>query len=166
MYLTDNTGSAKKINAPDPSETGAISAGSTLGLEQGLLAKAGQPGLTVLAVGYTTSGKVQGVSLGDGNVVEVYESGADFSAGNVLHREFMSLGEPICFTGLSNGAIIQASQGFYGFSEQLNGSYESPMPLLSYGLSFKSTFFYAFRNSNIYAPNSNSANQGWVHIVN
>jgi len=144
MYLTDNTGSAKKINAPDPSETGAISAGSTLGLEQGLLAKAGQPGLTVLAVGYTTS----------------------FSAGNVLHREFMSLGEPICFTGLSNGAIIQASQGFYGFSEQLNGSYESPMPLLSYGLSFKSTFFYAFRNSNIYAPNSNSANQGWVHIVN
>jgi len=63
----------------DPEAVGAIAAGSTLGLEQGLLADAGQAGKTVLAVGYTTSGKVQGISLGDGNVVEVYNSGADFN---------------------------------------------------------------------------------------
>ena len=150
----------------DASTVGSIAAGNTLGLEQSLLAKAGQPALTVLAVGYTNTGKVQGVSLGDGNVVQVYSSGADFLADNVLYREFMSLGEPICFTGLPVGAIITSTQGFYGFSEQLNGSYESPMPLLSFGLAFKSTFFYGFRSCNIYSPGTNDANQGWVHIIN
>ena len=80
-------------------QASAIAQGATLGLEQALLASAGQPGLTVLAVGYTTSGKVQGVSLGAGNVVEVYASGADFNAGAVLYREFLGFGEPICFTG-------------------------------------------------------------------
>lgn len=144
----------------------SIASGSTLGLEQSLLANAGQAARTVLAVGYTTSGKVQGCSLGDGNVVEVYASGLDFNNGQVLYREFMSLGEPICFTGLSNGSIITSTQGFYGFSEQVDGSDESPMPLLSYGLSFKSTFFYAFRNCQTYDPGGISANQGWVHIVN
>lgn len=142
----------------DAAAAGAIAAGSTLGLEQALLAAAGQPGLTVLAVGYTTSGKVQGVSLGDGNVVEVFADGAAFNAGTVLYREFMSLGEPICFTGLSNGAIITSSQGFYGFSENISGGNESPMPLLSYGLSFDFTFCYAFRNSN--------SNEGRVWVVN
>ena len=143
-----------------------IAAGSTLGLEQGLLARSGQPGLTVLAVGFTTSGKVQGVSLGNGNVIEVYASGAEFNTGNVLYREFMSLGEPICFTGLTNGAIITSTAGFYGVSEQVQGGSESPMPLLSYGLSFKDTFFFAFRNSQVYDPNGTSTNQGWVHVVN
>lgn len=145
---------------------GDIASGSTLGLEQGLLAAAGQPGLTVLAVGFTTSGKVQGCSLGDGNVVEVYASGADFNAGTVLYREFMSLGEPICFTGLSDGAIITSTQGFYGFSEQVDGADESPMPLLSYGLSFKSTFFFGFRNCQSYNPGGTGGNQGWIHVVN
>ncbi|MEM6817214.1 MAG: hypothetical protein AAF578_00350 [Pseudomonadota bacterium] len=144
----------------------AIAAGSTLGLQQGLLAEAGQPGLTVLAVGYTTSGKVQGVSLGSGNVVEVYASGADFNSGAVLYREFMSLGEPIAFTGLSNGAIITSTSGFYGVSEQVDGGDESPMPLLSYGLSFDFTFFFGFRNCNSYNPGGTGANQGWVHVVN
>lgn len=144
----------------------SIAAGSTLGLQQKLLADAGQPGLTVLAVGFTTSGKVQGISLGAGNVVEVYASGADFNSGTVLYREFMSFGEPICFTGLSNGAIITSTQGFYGFSEQLDGSDESPMPLLSYGLSFETTFFFGFRNSDSYLPGGAGANQGWVHVVN
>jgi len=153
-------------NASSPSTVGATAAGSTLGLEQGLLAKAGQPGLTVLAVGYTTTGKVQGTSLGDGNVVEVYASGADFNSGTVLHREFMSLGEVICFTGLANGAIITSTKGFYGVSEQLDGTDMSPMPLLSYGLSFKSTFFFAFRNCQTYLPAAIGANQGWVHVVN
>ena len=40
------------------------------------------------------------------------------------------------------------------------------MPLLSYGLSFKSTFFYAFRNCQTYNPGGTGGNQGWVHIVN
>jgi len=150
----------------DPEDVGAIAAGSTLGLEQGLLADSGQAGKTVLAVGYTTSGKVQGVSLGNGNVVEVYPTGADFNAGNVLYREFMNQGEPICFTGLPIGAIITATQGFYGFCEQVQGNDESPMPLLSYGLSFKSTFMFAFRNSNIFSPGVPSGtSQGWIHVV-
>lgn len=160
------TGVKDGITSEEAAQIASTAAGATLGLQQSLLANAGQPALTVLAVGYTTSGKVQGVSLGAGNVVEVYASGADFNAGTVLYREFMNLGEPICFTGLANGAIITASQGFYGFSEQLDGSDESPMPLLSYGLSFDFTFFFAFRNSQTYNPTSTSGNQGWVHIVN
>lgn len=148
------------------SKGGDVAAGSTLGLEQSLLANAGQPARTVLAVGFTTSGKVQGVSLGDGNVIECYLTGTDFNSGNVLYREFMALGEPICFTGLQDGSIITSTQGFYGFSEQVDGADESPMPLLSYGLSFKSTFFFAFRNCQSYLPGATGANQGWVHIVN
>lgn len=146
----------------------AIAAGNTLGLEQKLLAQAGQPAKTVLAVGYTNTGKVQGVSLGNGNVIEVFASGADFNLNTVLYREFMSLGEPICFTGLANGAIITSTQGFYGFSEQVNGGDESPMPLLSFGLSFKETFMYAFRNSQTYrgGASSGSGAEGWVHVVN
>lgn len=143
-------------------EVGAAASGSTLGLEQQLLADAGQPALTVLAVGFTTSGKVQGVSLGDGNTVEVYASGADFNAGTVLYREFMSLGEPIAFTGLTNGAIITATEGFYGASEQVAGADESPMPLLSFGLSFDFSFFFGFRNFG----SATVLNEGLVHVVN
>lgn len=148
------------------SQVESIAAGSTLGLQQSLLANAGQPARTVLAVGYTTSGKVQGVSLGDGNVIEVYANGTDFNNGTVLYREFMALGEPIIFTGLSNGAIITSTQGFYGVSEQVDGGDESPMPLLSYGLSFTFTFFFGFRNCNSYSPGGTGGNQGWVHVVN
>lgn len=151
----------------DAGEVGAVAAGSTLGLEQALLANAGQPALTVLAVGQTNTGKVQGCSLGDGNVIEVYANGTDFNAGTVLYREFMSLGEPICFTGLSNGAIITSTQGFYGFSENINGSNESPMPLLSYGLSFKLTFLFAFRNSDVYSTTAGQINNaGRINVVN
>lgn len=64
----------------------------------------------------------------------------------------MGKGEPICFTGLSAGAIITATQGFYGVGEQTGNGIDnfakSPMPLMSLGLSFTSTFVYAFRNSN------------------
>jgi hypothetical protein len=49
----------------------SVAKGSAQGLGQALLANDGQPAKTVLAVGYTNTGKVQGVSLGDGNVVEV-----------------------------------------------------------------------------------------------
>lgn len=145
-------------------EVQAIAGGSSLGLQQALLAEAGQPGLTVLAVGFTTSGKVQGVSLGAGNVVEVYASGADFNAGTVLYREFMNRGEPICFTGLATGAIITSTQGFYGFCEQVDGTQEGLMPLLSYGLSFTSTFFFAFRDSNEFGQAA--IDRGFVRIVN
>jgi len=144
------------------SSVASAAAGSTLGLEQALLANAGQPALTVLAVGYTNTGRFQGVSLGDGNVVEVYASGADFNEGNVLYREFMSRGEPIIFSGISNGAIITASEGFYGFSEQAIGNTESPMPLLSYGLSFDFTFFFGFRNFG----SATNTTEGLVHVVN
>ena len=139
-------------------DSSVVTDAAILGLEEQRLAKEGQIALTVLAVGQTNTGKVQGVSLGDGNVVEVYASGADFSEGNVLYREFMSFGEPICFTGLANGAIIKATKGFYGASENVLGSNESPMPLLSFGLSFTETFFFAFRNS--------SSNDGRVWVVN
>lgn len=153
----------RKSSGVDNDSATEIALGAVLGLEQSLLAGGGKTALTVLAVAYTNTGKVQGCSLGAGNVVVVYASGADYNSGTVLYREFMNFGEPICFTGLSNGAIITSTQGFYGFSEQVNGTNESPMPLLSYGLSFKSTFLYAFRNSQNY-PTGND--QGWIHVVN
>lgn len=149
-------------SAVSADEVGSVAAGSTLGLEQGLLAAAGQPALTVLAVGYTNTGRFQGVSLGDGNVIEVYADGASFNAGTVLYREFMSLGEPIVFSAISNGAIITSTQGFYGFSEQVSGNNESPMPLLSYGLSFDFTFFFGFRNFG----SATVLNEGLIHVVN
>ena len=142
-----------------------------LAVEQNLYAQAGQPALTVLAVGATTSGKVQGSSLGDGNVVEVYATGADYEDANVLYREFMSAGEPICFTGLSPGAIITSTQGFYGCGEQSTvAGQKSPMPLLSLGLSFNESYVYSFRNSN-QTPNfitggTNGTSTGQVIIVN
>lgn len=151
-------------------EATAISAGSTQGLEQTLLAQSGQLGKTVLAVGYTNTGKVQGVSLGGGNVVEVYASGADFSAGVVQYREFMSFGEPICFTGVAIGAIITATEGFYGVSENVSGANESPMPLLSLALSFTKTFLFAFRNSQTFREGTNlnriGNNVGTISVVN
>lgn len=158
-----------KAELPDttssPVATVADAQGASLGLEQSLLAAAGQPALTVLVCPPTTTGKVQGTSLGDGNVIEVYANGNEFSAGNVLYREFMSLGEPICFTGLSFGAIITASQGFYGFSEIEGDSTaqarQGIMPLMSFGLSFKETFLYAFRNST-----GSSGDRGIVFVAN
>lgn len=159
-------------------QTANVAAGSTLGLEQILLTNDGQAGKTVLAVAYTTTGKVCGCSLGAGNLVTIYENGADFTnsvpvfdkpsfqAIGYTQPEVMNFGEYMCFTGLSSGAIITSTEGFYGFSEQVDGADESPMPLLSYGLSFKETFFFAFRNSQTYDPSGTSANQGWIHVVN
>ena len=51
----------------------SIAAGSTLGLEQGLLAAAGQPALTVLAVGYvSSSGKVLGIISLNAIILDVF----------------------------------------------------------------------------------------------
>ena len=138
-----------------------LAKGGALNLQQELLAKDAQPALTVLAVASTNTGRVQGCSLGDGNVVEVYASGDDYNNSIVLYREFMQAGEPICFTGLSNGAIITSTQGFYGVSEQVSGSHESPMPLMSLGLAFQDTFVYAFRNS----EQPNGDNRGEIYII-
>lgn len=160
-YITDNTASPipYKINQPDAE---GIASGSTLGLEQAMLASSGQVGLNVLAVGYTNTGKVQGVSLGDGNVVEVYSTGSDFSGGVVLHREFMSKGEPICFTGLSNGSIITSTAGFYGGCEaKLSTTHVAFVPLLSLGLSFKDSFMFSFRESE-----RTEDNHAFLFIVN
>ena len=154
------------VDFADIAQVEAIAAGSTLGLEQALLAGDGQPGATTFAVGYTNTGRVQGCSLGNGNVVRVFVDGAAYNSNTFLYQEFMDLGEPICFTGLSNGSIITATQGFYGFSECVDGNPESPMPLLSYGLSFKFSFFYMFRNSQNYDPGGTQGDQGWIHVVN
>lgn len=125
----------------------AFANGAALALEQAQKAANGKVAQTVLGVGLTNTGRVGCTSLGDGNVVEVYANGADFASGTILYREFMSLGEPIVFSGISNGAVITATEGVYGISENINGSNESPMPLMSLGLAFKDTFFYGFRNS-------------------
>ena len=92
-----------------------LAKGGALALEQSLLASDGQPALTILAVASANTGRVQGCSLGDGNLVEVFANGGDYNSKTVLYREFMQAGEPICFSGLSNGAIITSTQGFYAF---------------------------------------------------
>ena len=113
----------------------------------------------MLAVGYTTDGKAQCTSLEDGNVAFVYATGADFAAGVVQEGPvFLKRGEIYVFTGVQNGSIITFSEGGYGFSGQVNGNDESPMPLLSLGLSFTDTFFFGFRDS------ENGA--GFVRVVN
>jgi len=146
-----------------PDETVDVAAGSTLGLQEFLLASDGQVGLNTLAVGFTNTGKVSGTSLGAGNVVEVYASGADFNSGTVLYREFMNFGEHITFTGLSSGAIIKSSQGFYGVSEiNYGGTTVATMPLLSLGLSFETTFMFGFRHN----ENTGGTTNGFIFVVN
>jgi hypothetical protein len=143
------------------SATASIASGFTQGLEQEILKADGQLGKTVLAVGYTTDGKAQCTSLGDGNVAFVYASGADFTNNIVLEGPvFLSLGEVYVFENLSNGSIITFTEGGYGFSGQVSGGDMSPMPLLTLGLSFKDTFFFGFRNFNA------AGNEGQIHIVN
>lgn len=145
-------------------QTTSLAKGAALNLKQELLAAAGQPALTVLAVAATTTGKVQGISLGDGNVIEVFADGAAFNNATVLYREFMSAGEPICFTGLSPGAIITSAKGFYGACEQYRPEdtfRTGPMPLLSLGLAFTDTFIFCFRNSN----NPTGAQRGEIYIT-
>lgn len=138
-----------------------LAKGGALALEQSLLASQGQSALTILSVAATNTDRVQGCSLGSGNVVEVYANGNDYNSNTVLYREFMEAGEPICFSGVGNGAIITSTQGFYGVSEQINGGNESPMPLMSLGLAFTNTFVFAFRNS----EDSDGANRGEIYLT-
>jgi len=137
------------IFGANSSEVFAIASGNALALQQSFLATDGQVGLSILAVGLTNTGKVQGTSLSAGNVVEVFLTPSDFLLGNVLYREFMKFGENICFTNLQTGSIIRSSGGFYGFSENDFGSnLTAPMALLSLGLAFTDSFVFSFRQSN------------------
>lgn len=159
---------AAAAGGADESTVASIAKGSTLGLEQSLLAKSGQVGLTVLAVAHTfhqgatqpsPDHKVQISSLGDGNVVFVYANGADFSAGSIQEGPiFLAKGEVYVIENVQNGSIITSTEGAYGYSQQRQDNSESPMPLLSLALAFTDTFCFAFRNSN--------ANEGRIWCVN
>lgn len=142
-----------------------VSSGTTLGLQQELLANAGQVALTPLVVGPTSNGKVQGSSLGDGNVIRAYLTGDDFVNGNVFFTQFANLGNNFCFTGLQFGSIIVATKGFFGITEiegeSTVAAYNAVMPLLPYGLSFDKTSLYAFRNST-----GSNADRGVVYLGN
>lgn len=176
--IWDATGSVWVPSADEVATTEAasnIASGSTLGLEQQLLASQGQVGKTVLAVAYTfyqgsegpsVDHKAQITSLGDGNVVFVYATGADFPSMVQEGPIFLAKGEIYVIENVQAGTIITATEGAYGFSQQRNGNDESPMPLMSLALAFKDTFCYAFRNSQTYAPNTGTAAQGFIHIVN
>ena len=142
----------------------------------------GNIGRTVLAVGYVASnyvqsdpgntkpfeerGAVQVTSLGAGNAVLVYENGNDYL--NSIPSQgpfFLADGETFVIEVCEPGNIITMSEGGYGYSEQRNkpgtNTYESPMPLLSLGLAFRDTFFYAFRN----CQNRAGSDRGLVHVV-
>lgn len=181
ISIDNTTGEVSLPNTDLTSSSAAnsIAAGNTLGLEQQLLAASGQVGKTVLAVGFvyhqgdaegTTNMKAQITSLGSGNTVFVYASGADYNSGTVLEGPiFLGLGEVYVIENLSNGSIITASEGAYGFSQQRNNNDESPMPLLSFALAFKDTFMYGFRNCQTYvgpAGGGTSNQEGWIHVVN
>jgi len=162
--------------------TDAAVPGYTLLALNNIRVEEGNIGRTVLAVGYVASdyvqsdpgtpkpfeerGAVQLTSLGDGNAVLVYENGNDY-LNNIPSQGpfFLKNGESFVIETVEPGAIITMSEGGYGYSEQRRLSsngliYESPMPLLSLGLAFRDSFFYAFRAS---AGDGN--NVGLVHVV-
>lgn len=153
----------------DLADAGGVAAGSTLGLEQALLANAGQPALTVRVVGFISpGGLVQGMSLGIGNTITVFANGLDFVNNIPLYTFFLTEGQPCVIENLSTGAIITSTKGFEGGSEvlptdgaALGSTNQGWCPLMSYGLSFKFTFFFAFRGST-----GNTEDLGVILITN
>lgn len=132
-----------------------VSQGVSGGFEQQLIAEAGQVAKTVLVVAKTNvDGEMQGCSLDDGNVVKVYSTSDDYISDTPLYTEMMQKGEPITFSGLQDGSIVTSEKGFYGLCRILNRL----MPLLSLGLAFTESFFYAYRNS--------AEGSGYVYIAN
>ena len=121
----------------------------------------GNAGRTPLFVMNTTDGKAQIASLEDGNECVAYLTGDDVAAGIVKERVFLRKGEIYIFEGLQNGAVITSSGGAYGYSGQLDGTAESPMPLGCLGFAFTDTFFFAFRNSD-----NSAGNIGLVFVAN
>lgn len=158
------------------SSVASVAAGSTLGLEQGLLAAAGQVGQTILAVPYvfyegsegpSPNHKAQVTSLGAGNALFVYANGADFQNGVIQEGPvFLEDGEIYVIENVQAGSIVTFTQGGYGFCQQRIGNNESPMPMMSYALNTQDTFCFAFRSSQTYDPGGDSNNQGFIHVVN
>lgn len=156
----------------------SVSSGNTTVLRENLIAQQGQIGKTILAVGFvyhqgdaegTAHMSAQITSLEESNVIFVYATGADFLTNTVQEGPvFLDKGEIYVVQNLRSGSIIIGSEGIYGYSNQRNGTFMSPMPLLSLALSFKESFFFAYRTSGTYGGGSttSSLNQGWVHIVN
>ena len=142
-----------------------VARGVSNDLEASLIAsggvEGGNLGRTPLFVLNTTDGKAQITSLGAGNECVSYLTGTDFLASNAQERVFLREGEIYIFENVQGGSIINCSEGAYGFSGQVNGADESPMPLGTLGLSFTDTFFFAFRNSTN-APND----LGLIYVAN
>lgn len=137
----------------------------TQGLKTDIVAnggvEGGNAGKATLFVLNTSDGKAQITSLEDGNVVQAYLTGSDLGNNNPQETVFLKKGEIYVFESLQNGSVITSTEGAYGYSGQLNGGSESPMPLGSLAFSFTDTFFYAFRNS------TNVANDfGLVYVAN
>ena len=137
----------------------------TQGLKTELVAnggvEGGNAGKATLFVLNTTDGKAQITSLADGNVVQAFLTGFDFENNSPQETVFLKKGEIYVFENLQNGSVINSSEGAYGYSGQLLGGDESPMPLGSLAFSFTDTFFFAFRNS------TNAANDlGLVYVAN
>ena len=158
-----------KSELPDttssPVATVADAQGSTAGFEQSILAAAGQVALTVLVVGITTTGKFQCTSLGNNNVIEIFEPNNYLVTNIVKYRVFSDLGEPLTFEGLTLGTVIVASKGLYGFSEiegkSTAAANQGVMPAMSFGFAFTSTFLYAFRGST-----GNNNDRGVITVCN
>jgi hypothetical protein len=129
----------------------------------------GNPALTtqVLMATYNSGGYAQFASCGDGNVVEIYASGADFSAGTVAHRFFMSKGERRTQGGLSNGAIFVSTKGISGVSNcaDTNSTQNDAgvMPFGAEAFADRQFFFFAFRDSS--QTGSGNADVGQVFVA-
>lgn len=167
LHVVNNFGVPVRHNYIDQNTSESIAAGFTEGLAQIMLSASGQVGKTVLAAAYchydgAESGqdcKAQLSSLDDGNVLFVYANGSDYTNGVVLEGPiFLSKGEIYVVENIQPGSIFVASKGAYGFTQQKAGNNESPMPLMSLGLAFKTSFFFGYRDcENQY---------GFVHVVN
>ena len=101
---------------------------------------------------------MQIVSLGKGNAVFVFRNGNDF-INRIIDQGpyFLDEGQTFIIESVEPGSVIIMTEGGYGFSEQRRSTFESPMPLLSLGLAFSETLFYAFRNS--------EGTNGLVHVI-
>jgi hypothetical protein len=118
------------------------------------LAEMGQPARTTQILMATTTGYAKWGSASNGNNVEVYASGADFLAGNLLQRYSMKLGEVLSLGGLSNGAVFVSTAGINGVGmnsatvpTSTSGGDSGVMPFGIEAFADKEFFFFAFRHS-------------------
>ena len=126
---------------------------------------------TMQVVMYTDSGIVQIASCADGNVVDIYQVGADVATRTIKTRAFLSTGEVHLETGLENGSVIISSKGVYGASGGLGagGNNVTPMPLGLEGFAGKQFFVYPHRNAGLndgLVPVANGAVASDVELLN